>query len=163
MSYDVLDSANAAIESMNGFQIGSKRLKVQHKRVMSGSGADADEAWGGSSVGGGGEGFHFGASGGPPQRAIAGVSQYGLPRRPGAGGVDSLVGGMGNMNLQQQQFERGADLYGVIPSAGAYRGSGGYGGYGDVYQDYPPTGGARQQQQPADYPMQQPQQRYQQY
>eukprot|EP01038_Epipyxis_sp_PR26KG_P010644 gene10644-14296_t len=33
VSYDTLDSANAAIESMNGFQIGSKRLKVQHKRV----------------------------------------------------------------------------------------------------------------------------------
>lgn len=33
VSYDVLSSANSAIESMNGFQIGSKRLKVQHKRV----------------------------------------------------------------------------------------------------------------------------------
>jgi CUG-BP- and ETR3-like factor len=26
-------SAEAAIEQMNGFQIGNKRLKVQHKRV----------------------------------------------------------------------------------------------------------------------------------
>lgn len=34
MSYDTLENANSAIESMNGFQIGSKRLKVQHKRVM---------------------------------------------------------------------------------------------------------------------------------
>jgi RNA recognition motif-containing protein len=33
VSYDTLASADAAIESMNGFQIGSKRLKVQHKRV----------------------------------------------------------------------------------------------------------------------------------
>lgn len=33
VSYDTLSSANAAIESMNGFNIGSKRLKVQHKRV----------------------------------------------------------------------------------------------------------------------------------
>lgn len=34
MSYDTLENANSAIESMNGFQIGSKRLKVQHKRVL---------------------------------------------------------------------------------------------------------------------------------
>jgi RNA recognition motif-containing protein len=29
-------SAEAAIEQMNGFQIGNKRLKVQHKRVHNG-------------------------------------------------------------------------------------------------------------------------------
>ena len=34
VSYDSMENANSAIESMNGFQIGSKRLKVQHKRVM---------------------------------------------------------------------------------------------------------------------------------
>ena len=34
MSYDSVESANAAIVSMNGFQIGSKRLKVQHKRTI---------------------------------------------------------------------------------------------------------------------------------
>lgn len=34
VSYDSFESANSAIESMNGFQIGSKRLKVQHKRVL---------------------------------------------------------------------------------------------------------------------------------
>ena len=33
MSYDSVDSANTAIEQMNGFQIGNKRLKVQHKRI----------------------------------------------------------------------------------------------------------------------------------
>ena len=33
VSYDSLPSADAAISSMNGFQIGSKRLKVQHKRT----------------------------------------------------------------------------------------------------------------------------------
>lgn len=33
MSYDAKDAADAAIASMNGFQIGTKRLKVQHKRV----------------------------------------------------------------------------------------------------------------------------------
>lgn len=33
VSYDSVISAEAAIEQMNGFQIGTKRLKVQHKRV----------------------------------------------------------------------------------------------------------------------------------
>lgn len=33
VSYDSVISAEHAIEQMNGFQIGSKRLKVQHKRV----------------------------------------------------------------------------------------------------------------------------------
>lgn len=33
VSYDSVMSAELAIEQMNGFQIGSKRLKVQHKRV----------------------------------------------------------------------------------------------------------------------------------
>lgn len=33
VSYDSAEAADAAIASMNGFQIGSKRLKVQHKRV----------------------------------------------------------------------------------------------------------------------------------
>lgn len=33
VSYDSILSAEQAIEQMNGFQIGSKRLKVQHKRI----------------------------------------------------------------------------------------------------------------------------------
>merc|ERR1712151_911954 len=33
VSYDSVMSAESAIEQMNGFQIGNKRLKVQHKRV----------------------------------------------------------------------------------------------------------------------------------
>lgn len=33
VSYDSVISAETAIEQMNGFQIGNKRLKVQHKRV----------------------------------------------------------------------------------------------------------------------------------
>jgi hypothetical protein len=33
VSYDSIESADASIASMNGFQIGSKRLKVQHKRT----------------------------------------------------------------------------------------------------------------------------------
>jgi len=34
VSYDSVISAEQAIEQMNGFQIGSKRLKVQHKRIV---------------------------------------------------------------------------------------------------------------------------------
>jgi len=34
VSYDMLESADAAIQMMHGFQIGSKRLKVQHKKVF---------------------------------------------------------------------------------------------------------------------------------
>jgi len=33
VSYDSVIAAESAIEQMNGFQIGNKRLKVQHKRV----------------------------------------------------------------------------------------------------------------------------------
>ncbi len=33
VSYDVPRSAESAIAAMNGFQIGNKRLKVQHKRT----------------------------------------------------------------------------------------------------------------------------------
>ena len=32
VSFDTVASADAAISAMNGFQIGSKRLKVQHKK-----------------------------------------------------------------------------------------------------------------------------------
>ena len=35
MSYDSTIAVKATIEQINGFQIGSKRLKVQHKRVNS--------------------------------------------------------------------------------------------------------------------------------
>jgi hypothetical protein len=39
VSYDSVISAEAAIEQMNGFQIGNKRLKVQHKRVHGNAGS----------------------------------------------------------------------------------------------------------------------------
>jgi CUG-BP- and ETR3-like factor len=47
VSYDSVISAESAIEQMNGFQIGNKRLKVQHKRVHNN---------GGGNRGGGGQG-----------------------------------------------------------------------------------------------------------
>ena len=49
VSYDSVISAESAIEQMNGFQIGNKRLKVQHKRVHDNNG-------GGNRGGGGGQG-----------------------------------------------------------------------------------------------------------
>ena len=39
VSYETCESAETAIQSMNGFQIGSKRLKVQHKRGIEYEGA----------------------------------------------------------------------------------------------------------------------------
>ncbi len=39
VSYDTYESAVEAINGMNGFQIGPKRLKVQHKIVRGGSGS----------------------------------------------------------------------------------------------------------------------------
>jgi hypothetical protein len=41
VSYDSVISAEAAIEQMNGFQIGNQRLKVQHKRVHGNVGSPA--------------------------------------------------------------------------------------------------------------------------
>lgn len=41
VSYDSVMSAESAIEQMNGFQIGNKRLKVQHKRVHSHGGQNS--------------------------------------------------------------------------------------------------------------------------
>ena len=53
----LLGAADLAIGSMNGFQIGSKRLKVQHKRT----GGDDDGQYGG---GGGGGGYSHHQNGG---------------------------------------------------------------------------------------------------
>jgi CUG-BP- and ETR3-like factor len=42
VSYDSVISAESAIEQMNGFQIGNKRLKVQHKRVHGSMGGQGE-------------------------------------------------------------------------------------------------------------------------
>lgn len=61
VSYDSVTSADAAISSMNGFQIGSKRLKVQHKRT----GYDEEPApYGMDHHGGGGGGGMMSRGGG---------------------------------------------------------------------------------------------------
>lgn len=51
VSYDSVISAESAIEQMNGFQIGNKRLKVQHKRVHGAKANLADYQEGDSSNG----------------------------------------------------------------------------------------------------------------
>lgn len=43
MSYDSVAAAASAIEQMNGFQIGNKRLKVQHKRVHGAAGGQQQQ------------------------------------------------------------------------------------------------------------------------
>ena len=43
VSYDSVISAESAIEQMNGFQIGNKRLKVQHKRVHGNNGGGGQQ------------------------------------------------------------------------------------------------------------------------
>lgn len=55
MSYDQAIHAKIAISKMNGFQIGTKRLKVQHKRCGQTS-DDLDRVPGGSGSGGNGYG-----------------------------------------------------------------------------------------------------------
>lgn len=53
MSYTDPSNANRAIAQMNGFQIGSKRLKVQHKRCEQ----FVDDLISSSGDGGGSEGY----------------------------------------------------------------------------------------------------------
>ena len=62
VSYDSVISAEQAIEQMNGFQIGAKRLKVQHKRVHH----RGPNGGGGGGGGGGGQGSGGSSGGGPP-------------------------------------------------------------------------------------------------
>jgi hypothetical protein len=69
VSYDAVHSAESAIEAMNGFQIGSKRLKVQHKRTGGGGG-------------GGGGGYGGGGGGGPSYGGYAPQGGYRVPAAP---------------------------------------------------------------------------------
>ena len=88
VSYDALASADAAIGSMNGFQIGSKRLKVQHKRT----GYDDDSS--GS----------YGAGSGMNN----GVSNMGSMNR---GGSDRMQGGSGQGRPQPYMQQNQRDNY----------------------------------------------------
>lgn len=61
MSYSQPSHAEAAIAQMNGFQIGSKRLKVQHKRrgQSTDDPDDRDEGGGGGGYGDQGQGDYY--------------------------------------------------------------------------------------------------------
>lgn len=61
MSYSQPSHAEAAIAQMNGFQIGSKRLKVQHKRrgQSPDDPDDRDEGGGGPGYGDQGQGDYY--------------------------------------------------------------------------------------------------------
>jgi CUG-BP- and ETR3-like factor len=53
VSYSTSTAAEAAIASMNGFQIGNKRLKVQHKRIHQGKKGGTGGGGGGGGIGDG--------------------------------------------------------------------------------------------------------------
>lgn len=61
VSYSQPSHAEAAIAQMNGFQIGSKRLKVQHKRrgQSTDDPDDRDEGGGGGGYGDQGQGDYY--------------------------------------------------------------------------------------------------------
>lgn len=104
VSYDSFESANTAIESMNGFQIGSKRLKVQHKRVAGGSNSGHGMGGGGAAGSGGGGGGGGGASGGGGAGGaggnVEGVYGYGNAQMP--------LNGIGNTaNLRSAPINHG--------------------------------------------------------
>jgi RNA recognition motif-containing protein len=90
VSYEAVDSADAAISSMNGFQIGSKRLKVQHKRGM-----DHDRQ---------------GPGGGPPHLAMDGPgAQYRLQKvdtGPGYQYINTPAGIKSYNQLLQQAYQQ---------------------------------------------------------
>lgn len=87
VSYDSVISAEQAIEQMNGFQIGTKRLKVQHKRInkpppagFNHPGADAAPRT-----------LQQAAQGAPIlPSSLAGMSHHNPPREPGTSLVSSL-------------------------------------------------------------------------
>jgi hypothetical protein len=84
VSYDSVTSADAAISSMNGFQIGSKRLKVQHKRT----GYDEDPSQYGMGLN---------------QHSGGGQGGMGMMSRGGGGGGDRMQGqGQGGIQGQGQ-------------------------------------------------------------
>jgi len=141
VSYDTLENANSAIESMNGFQIGSKRLKVQHKRVM-GSNPPPGQQHGGYGAPhmhqhqhhqhmGGGHGQHSlyqqpQQSYYRPSPAMGGGSTGGMMGAPMLSQQQAYGGGgMGGVQSQHQQQMGGMGQYGMRPSS---LGAGGRGG-----------------------------------
>eukprot|EP01041_Mallomonas_annulata_P002639 gene2639-5177_t len=136
VSYDSVSSAEEAISTMNGFQIGSKRLKVQHKR-SGGAGFDMSMGGGGMpmgmgmgmgtmNMGGGGQG----GGGGPDHRSSGGQYQTMSPSQS-----QSMMSMNMNMNASPQSMSMSMPYSMMTTAMGDYGGSGGYGLPPGVYSD----------------------------
>jgi len=111
VSYDMLDSANHAIDAMNGFHIGSKRLKVQRKRV-------APQSYGGAGQGQGqghrmhpqgmhGLGMHGPQGQGRQGRDMHDPHMHG-PQGQGMYGGNNMHGSHGNQEFHGPQGMHGS-------------------------------------------------------
>lgn len=85
MSYDSPSAAEAAIAGMNGFKIGNKRLKVQHKRT----GGDGGRGMGGGMPGIGGGGGNGGVGVGVGGAPVGVVGSSGMPGAVGTPAVSA--------------------------------------------------------------------------
>lgn len=132
VSYDTLENANNAIESMNGFQIGSKRLKVQHKRVM--GGPQHHSPYGGGGGGGGGmhhpQSHHMAPHGQyPSHMQQQQPPQYGYRPSPLPGGTSGGMHGMMSAPMMSQPSHM-QPQYGGGAMGGMQQGGMGMGAYG---------------------------------
>ena len=137
VSFDTIESAEAAIDAMNGFQIGQKRLKVQHKRTTNppkdrdrdhhhhhyhhGYGSSVqggyDAHYGGGGVGGY-DAHYSGAAGGGGGGRGGGYGGRGRGRRQAAASYSDLYG--------QGAYYEGGYEYGAPPAAYGYGAESGY-------------------------------------
>lgn len=99
MSYDAPQAAETAISQMNGFQIGSKRLKVQHKRVRHGGGSGG----GGMQNMGGMDMMHSMPQ--PMQSQLQGPSANQLPPPP----INMIPEGVNNIAEMPSSMPSGLD------------------------------------------------------
>lgn len=116
VSYDAVSSAEAAIGAMNGFQIGTKRLKVQHKRTGMSVYGMPDSP------------LMMGGTGSPP--IDPSYPRHLLPPQSQASSMMSMMGGSGYpsnsmmsqpphlmedmYSMQQAQYRRGGMEYGNV-------------------------------------------------
>jgi hypothetical protein len=144
---------------MNGFQIGSKRLKVQHKRVLGGPHTPGMQQ---HSMYGGGMSHHHG---GPPmhmghQQQHSPYAQPPMQHQQSSYGYRSAAPSHGMMMSPQSMLPQ-QQPYGSAPGMGLMSGGMGAGGYQQMQMrgGVPPqmggmpAGGTRMQQPPQAAPM----------